>query len=424
MDRVLWASTPAAALSCGGMRGKGARPSDYSLGMGPLVGQLGEWLCRAVVQPPAPRVCGTPGGPPVTARRVRLSDGRHLAYEESGVPRESARYRIVFSHGFTGSRLDSLRASQKVAEELGVYMVGFDRAGYGESDPNPNRSVRSAALDIEELADALGLGDKFYVVGFSLGCHAVWGALKYIPHRYVHVSHYYLLVRSTTRHVMRDVNVDGMLQARRRCDASASGQLLVDRVPGRVGGGGVRQAGVRRPVGAARVAPRPGDPPLVDGAELAAHLHCRRQHHPAPQQARRRDPPHPHRRRHAPEEEGAGDAARHPRVVLPGHDGDVRQVGVRPDGPAGAAVPGAPVAGRRGRARAGRAAAAHRREAQMGELPRAPRHRPLHVCRPRAWRHRSPDTFRLSRRKGVAASRKYRRVGYRLGLSVLQSRVQ
>ncbi|KAK3156946.1 hypothetical protein QOZ80_2AG0114200 [Eleusine coracana subsp. coracana] len=178
MDRLLWASTP---LSCVGKRSKedDGQYYDYSLGIGPL----GEWLCRAVLQPPAPRVCGTPGGPPVTAPRVRLSDGRHLAYEESGVPLDRARFKIVFSHGFTGSRLDSLRASPELAEELGVYMVGFDRAGYGESDPNPGRSPRSAALDMEELADALGLGEKFYVVGFSLGCHAVWGALKYIPHR-------------------------------------------------------------------------------------------------------------------------------------------------------------------------------------------------------------------------------------------------
>jgi pimeloyl-ACP methyl ester carboxylesterase len=72
---------------------------------------------------------------------------------------------------------------QEVAEELGVYMVAFDRAGYGESDPNPHRSVRSAALDMEELADALGLGEKFYAVGVSLGSHAVWGALRHIPHR-------------------------------------------------------------------------------------------------------------------------------------------------------------------------------------------------------------------------------------------------
>lgn len=68
-------------------------------------------------------------------------------------------------------------------EELGVYMVSFDRAGYGESDPNPKRSVQSTALDIEGLADALELGPKFYLIGNSIGGHAAWSAIKYIPHR-------------------------------------------------------------------------------------------------------------------------------------------------------------------------------------------------------------------------------------------------
>ena len=94
-------------------------------------------------------------------------------------------------------------------------------------------------------------------------------------------------------------------------------------------------------------------------------------------------------------EEGDGDAARDQRVVLQGHDGDVREVGVRPDGAAGAAVPGAHLAGRRGRPRPRRAAAARRREARLGQLPRTPRHRPLPLRRPRPRRHRSPDTFRL-----------------------------
>ncbi|KAE8789609.1 hypothetical protein D1007_36260 [Hordeum vulgare] len=87
-----------------------AAPVGTGVGMGPLAGQLGEWLLRAV-QPPPPTPCGSPGGPPVTAPRVRMRDGRHLAYEESGVPKETARFKVVFSHGFTGSRLDSLRAS-------------------------------------------------------------------------------------------------------------------------------------------------------------------------------------------------------------------------------------------------------------------------------------------------------------------------
>jgi pimeloyl-ACP methyl ester carboxylesterase len=68
-------------------------------------------------------------------------------------------------------------------EELGVYIVSFDRPGYGESDPDPKRSVKSLALDVEELADKLELGAKFYVMGFSMGGQAVWGCLKFIPHR-------------------------------------------------------------------------------------------------------------------------------------------------------------------------------------------------------------------------------------------------
>ncbi|MCL7027875.1 hypothetical protein MKW94_024352, partial [Papaver nudicaule] len=71
----------------------------------------------------------------------------------------------------------------ELAEERGIYMVSFDRAGYGESDPNPKRTEKSTALDIEQLADQLGLSSKFYVIGFSMGGQATWGCLKYIPHR-------------------------------------------------------------------------------------------------------------------------------------------------------------------------------------------------------------------------------------------------
>lgn len=72
---------------------------------------------------------------------------------------------------------------QEVVDELGIYIVSFDRPGYGESDPDPKRTRKSLALDIEELADELGLGSKFYVVGFSMGGQVVWSCLKYIPHR-------------------------------------------------------------------------------------------------------------------------------------------------------------------------------------------------------------------------------------------------
>ena len=71
-------------------------------------------------------------------------------------------------------------------EELGVYVVALDRPGYGESDPDPKRTVKSLALDIEELADQLNLGPKFYITGFSMGGMVTWSCLKYIPHRSVY----------------------------------------------------------------------------------------------------------------------------------------------------------------------------------------------------------------------------------------------
>ncbi|XP_074560988.1 uncharacterized protein LOC141817217 [Curcuma longa] len=144
---------------------------------------LASWYYAVSIRPPAPTPCGSEGGPPVTATRIRLGDGRFLAYSETGVARETAAYKIVFAHGFGGSRLDAPRASPELLEELRIYMVGYDRAGFGESDPNPNRSLRSEASDIAELADALELGPRFYLIGFSLGGHAVWASIKYIPGR-------------------------------------------------------------------------------------------------------------------------------------------------------------------------------------------------------------------------------------------------
>lgn len=73
---------------------------------------------------------------------------------------------------------------QELIEELRIYFLFFDRAGYGESDPYPSRSVKSEALDIQELADLLQIGSKFYVIGISMGAYPVWSCLKYIPHRH------------------------------------------------------------------------------------------------------------------------------------------------------------------------------------------------------------------------------------------------
>ena len=75
-------------------------------------------------------------------------------------------------------------------DEFEIYFLLFDRAGYGESDAHPSRTVKTDTYDIEELADKLQIGPKFHVLGMSLGAYPVYGCLKYIPHRYVYRTLY------------------------------------------------------------------------------------------------------------------------------------------------------------------------------------------------------------------------------------------
>ncbi|MQL76084.1 hypothetical protein Taro_008468 [Colocasia esculenta] len=138
-------------------RGKGEQmvpPSRAVALLSAAVALLAVWGYHALVLPPPPKLCGTPGGPPVSPQ-IRLRDGRHLAYRESGVPRTEARHRVVLVHGLADSKDFTLSASPELVEELGVYFVCFDRAGYGESDPHPSRTVKSAVMDIQAPPPAL-----------------------------------------------------------------------------------------------------------------------------------------------------------------------------------------------------------------------------------------------------------------------------
>lgn len=74
-----------------------------------LIGLL-AWAYQAT-NPPPPSICGSPGGPPVTALRMKLRDGRHLAYKEHGVSKEVAKYKIIFIHGFGSTRHDAVIAT-------------------------------------------------------------------------------------------------------------------------------------------------------------------------------------------------------------------------------------------------------------------------------------------------------------------------
>ncbi|KAG2670769.1 hypothetical protein I3843_14G101400 [Carya illinoinensis] len=151
-----------------------------------LVGLLGMVYQATQLSPPQSN--GSAEDSPVTSSRIRLKDGRYLAYKERGVPKENARHKIIIVHGLGSSKEMNFLAPQELIDDLGIYFLLFDRAGYGESDPDPKHTVKSEAFDIQELADQLQLGSKFYVIGVSMGSYSTWSCLKYIPDRLAGVA--------------------------------------------------------------------------------------------------------------------------------------------------------------------------------------------------------------------------------------------
>ena len=99
-------------------------------------------------------------------RDVRLADGRVLRVHDAAAACDGA-FTIVWHHGSpqTGAPLAPLVTA---AAERGIRLVSYGRPSYGGSRPGPGRDVASAAADVAQLADALGVG-RFAVMGASGG---------------------------------------------------------------------------------------------------------------------------------------------------------------------------------------------------------------------------------------------------------------
>lgn len=96
--------------------------------------------------------------------RIRLRDGRELAYTDIGEPDWPA---VFFFHGAPMSRLHLAYLEESLRVER-VRVVSPDRPSYGESSPQPGRSMTDWPSDVESLADTLEL-DRFMVAGHSSG---------------------------------------------------------------------------------------------------------------------------------------------------------------------------------------------------------------------------------------------------------------
>jgi pimeloyl-ACP methyl ester carboxylesterase len=114
-------------------------------------------------------------------REHRVSvDGRRLAVLEAGDERGHA---VIALHGTPGSGLP-WRGLVEDAEQRGIRLLGYDRPGYGGSDPHPGRTVADAAGDVGAIADALGI-DRLAVEGGSGGGPHTLACAALLPDRVV-----------------------------------------------------------------------------------------------------------------------------------------------------------------------------------------------------------------------------------------------
>jgi len=95
---------------------------------------------------------------------LKLSDGRTLAYIDSGDPKG---HPVFYFHGAPGSRLEGL-LFDSINRQLGVRMISADRPGYGLSNFQENRSYLDWSKDVIELANHLAISN-FSILGWSSG---------------------------------------------------------------------------------------------------------------------------------------------------------------------------------------------------------------------------------------------------------------
>ena len=98
------------------------------------------------------------------ALSLLLRDGRRLAWHEAGTAHGAP---VFACHGLPGSR-EQRSPDESLAQRMGARVIHIDRPGFGRSDPAPRQRVRDWTLDLEQLADHLGL-HRFAVVGVSGG---------------------------------------------------------------------------------------------------------------------------------------------------------------------------------------------------------------------------------------------------------------
>ena len=100
----------------------------------------------------------------VVTTEVPVGSGRLLTVYEAG---DLAGTPVVYHHGTPGTGLP-YELHARLAEEQGIRLVSYDRAGYAASTRDAGRDVAAVAQDIAKATAALEI-DRFCTWGWSGG---------------------------------------------------------------------------------------------------------------------------------------------------------------------------------------------------------------------------------------------------------------
>ncbi|HRW08957.1 MAG TPA: alpha/beta hydrolase [Caldilineaceae bacterium] len=114
---------------------------------------------------------------------VELSDGRTLSYAEYG---DRQGLPVFHFHGGNSSRLEGQWLAD-AATSHHIRLLAPDRPGFGLSDPHPERTFLSWAVDVAKFADALDI-DRFAVMGLSGGAPHAAVVAHQLPQRVTAVA--------------------------------------------------------------------------------------------------------------------------------------------------------------------------------------------------------------------------------------------
>jgi pimeloyl-ACP methyl ester carboxylesterase len=100
----------------------------------------------------------------MTEGTITTKDGRTVSYIDFG---RTDHLPVLWCHGAPSCAMEAAVFAAE-AERSGLRLIGIDRPGYGQSTPQPGRTIGAWPHDALALADHLGI-DRFVTVGLSTG---------------------------------------------------------------------------------------------------------------------------------------------------------------------------------------------------------------------------------------------------------------